>query len=68
MSLKAFHVIFILVCVAFSLGMAAWWGWQWQSGKTAVGLWYGAGWLLAAGVLVVYGRQVLYKMKTISYL
>jgi hypothetical protein len=68
MSLKAFHVIFVLVCVAFSLGMAAWWGWQWQSGRVPAGFWYGLGWTLAGGCLVAYGRRVLYKMRTISYL
>ena len=68
MSLKAFHVTFVTVCILLCLGMAAWWGWQWQSGRVAAGVWYGVGWLLAGVCLVEYGRRALLKMRGISYL
>jgi hypothetical protein len=61
MSLKAFHLIFVILLTALSFGCAAW---AFQAGSVFLGV---AG--IAAGVLViVYGAYFLKKLKKISYL
>ena len=61
MSLKAFHVVFVLAALALAGWMAAW---AWQAGRT--------GWVAvaaaAAVALVVYGIWFLRKMRGVSYL
>ncbi len=67
MSLKAFHVVFVLASIA----LAVWFG-VWAAGRAEAG---GAGWWLLAGggfaaaaALVVYGVWFLRKMKDVSFL
>lgn len=67
MSLKAFHVVFVLASIA----LAVWVG-VWAAGRADAG---GAGWWLLAGggfaaavALGVYGVWFLKKMKGVSYL
>jgi len=61
MSLKAFHLIFVTLLTALSLGFAAW---AFVSGRII----FGVLGVLAAGLVVVYGVYFLKKLKKISYL
>ena len=67
MSLKAFHIFFMGVSILLSLGMGAW-GWyryaqDGQAGYLAMAVVS----LAAVGVLVVYARWFLRKLKNVSY-
>jgi hypothetical protein len=68
MSLKAFHVVFILASILLAFGMAAWSLIRFADGGRSGDLIYG----LASGVagvgLIAYGVYVLKKLKHISYL
>jgi hypothetical protein len=68
MSLKAFHLVFITVCVLLALGLATWALAAFASNGRAGDLLAGLGWLLAAAALAVYERGVMRKLKDISYL
>ena len=58
MSLKSFHILFIVLSIAITI----WFGiWEWN--HTALLAIFS---FLAGGGLVVYGIQVLKKFKTIS--
>jgi hypothetical protein len=61
MSLKAFHLIFVTLLTALSIGFAAW---AFTSGKIIFGV---AG-IVAAVLVVFYGIYFLKKLKKISYL
>ena len=68
MSLKAFHVFFVCICVLFSLGFGAWAVADYlrtgSSGSIALAI----GGFVAAAVLVWYGLWFLRKLKNVSYL
>jgi hypothetical protein len=67
MSLKAFHVFFIAVCLILLLGCAAWGLRDYRvSGETG-SLWIMAGSLVAAAGLSVYGVWFLRKLRNVSY-
>jgi hypothetical protein len=68
MSLKAFHVLFLIVCVLFALGFAYWAvrDYRLHGGTTPLILCL-ASLLLAIGLLI-YGRWFLRKLKGIGYL
>ena len=69
MSLKTFHLIFIIASTALAFGCAAWGLARFFSaGGRAWDLVFGLG-SLAAGVgLIVYERYFLKKLKRVSYL
>jgi hypothetical protein len=68
MSLKAVHVVFVVAAVLLCLSV----------GALSLGVWRregGAGWLISSGLwwaagggLTVYGRRVVRKLRSISYL
>ena len=68
MSLKAFHVFFVVVSTLLALGFGAWsvndYSRTGQGGTLAMGI---AG-FVAAGALVWYGFWFLRKLKNVSYL
>ena len=68
MSLKAFHLVFIVASVLLMTGFSVWGGARWRATGDVVDL----GWCLLGGMaavgLVVYGRYFLKKLKHISYL
>jgi hypothetical protein len=69
MSLKAFHVVFIVASILLALGFGAWALVNYFSHEG--GVWYlaaGVGSLLAAVGLVFYERYFLKKTKNVSYL
>lgn len=69
MSLKAFHIIFVVASTLLTFGFAAWAVVQYLNGA-------GTGGLLALGIgsfacgigLIVYGRYFLRKLRNVSYL
>lgn len=69
MSLKAFHIVFVILTTTTSLVVA---GLELNKFFSPLGslsnLAMGVGGLLAAVALVVYGRYVLKKLQHISYL
>jgi len=68
MSLKAFHIVFIIASVLLAFGFAAWSFVTYADGRRGADLVYGIGSMLAGVGLIVYGRYVLRKLKHISYL
>ena len=69
MSLKAFHLVFIIASILLALGFGAWSLVNYFSQQG--GTWYlaaGIGSLLAAVGLVFYERYFLKKTKNVSYL
>jgi hypothetical protein len=69
MSLKTFHLFFIIVCIVMSLAFAAWnFANYFSPGGAAADLVIGAGSALAAVALVVYEAYFLKKTKNVSYL
>ena len=61
MSLKAFHIFFVVVSTLCVVGLAVW---AFVRGFPALG----AGSIVAAGALVWYGLWFLRKLKNVSYL
>ena len=67
MSLKAFHVVFIAACVLLGFGVGGWSLYQYFNGGGAdLGL--GLVFTTLGLVLLVYSRNILRKLKHISYL
>jgi hypothetical protein len=68
MSLKTFHIIFIVASTVLAVGFCAWLTWNYFSGGGWVNL---AGAVLSLGAavgLIVYERYFLKKTKNLSYL
>ena len=68
MSLKAFHVFFVVLSVLCALGFGAWALFDYQRTKSGGILALGVLGFAAAGALVVYGFWFLRKLKNVSYL
>ncbi len=68
MSLKAFHVVFVSASILLTLGVGVWALNRYFQEGGNLNLALGAGSLLSAIVLGVYGRYFLKKLKHISYL
>jgi hypothetical protein len=68
MSLKAFHVVFIVASILLALGFGAWSLAQFFNGGKAMDLVFGLGSLGVGVGLVFYFKYVLKKLKDISYL
>ena len=68
MSLKSFHLVFIIASVALMTFLSAWNFLNYRESQIGSGL----AWAVAAGVavvgLIIYGRFFLRKLKNISYL
>jgi hypothetical protein len=68
MSLKAFHILFIILSMLLAFGFGVWELYGYLHGGTTVDLVLGMA-SLAAGVgLIFYFKAVLKKLKDISYL
>jgi hypothetical protein len=63
MSLKAFHILFIVVSMVLGLALGSWYLSEFRQSRAAGDLMYAAAWLMSAGVLGVYGRGVLRKFR-----
>jgi hypothetical protein len=68
MSLKAFHIVFIVISTLLALGLGVWEIRAFIGGGGPIHLVFGILALIAAGGLVWYGKIVLRKLKHISYL
>ena len=68
MSLKAFHLVFVVASTLLALGFAAWSFRQYANAQETLQLVFGIGSLLAAAGLMAYGKYFLKKLKHISYL
>ncbi len=69
MSLKAFHIVFIVLTTTVSLFIGVWGFVQYfAEGEKVSDLAMGTGGVLAALVLLIYGRYVLKKLQHIDYL
>ena len=69
MSLKAFHIVFIIVSTLLMAGFSAWsFDAYFTGGRHVADLCWGIGCLLGVAALLVYGRYFLKKLKNISYL
>lgn len=69
MSLKAFHIVFVVASTLLAFGFAAWSLRQFFSGSGSRGdLVLGIASGLVGIVLIVYGRYVLRKLRHVSYL
>ncbi len=67
MSLKAFHVFFIAICLILLLG-CGWWGIRdYRDGGGSGSLYLGIGSWAASLALSVYGVWFLRKLKNVSY-
>ena len=69
MSLKAFHLVFIVSSILLAFGSGGWSLWHYsQPGGQTLDLVFGSGSVLAGVALGVYGKYFLKKLKHISYL
>ena len=68
MSLKALHVVFVVVSTLLAAGFGIWAFGQYQSGAGTGYLLTAGGSVVVAASLVVYGRWFLKKLKDVSYL
>ena len=68
MSLKAFHIVFIVLSVLMAFGVAAIELQAFQEGNRISDLVLCIGSALAGAALVVYGRYFLKKLKGVGYL
>ncbi len=68
MSLKTFHIFFILVSTALCVGFGVWATRDFAQTGSWVNMSLGAASFLGSAVLVVYGVWFLRKLKNVSYL
>jgi Trk-type K+ transport system membrane component len=68
MSLKAFHIVFVVASILLAFGFAAWSLMTYSDGRRLIDLIFGIVSALSGVGLVIYGRYVLRKLKHISYL
>jgi hypothetical protein len=68
MSLKAFHIVFVIASIVLALGFGAWSLNDYFDGGARNHLWFGIGSLVVGVALIIYGKIVLKKLKDISYL
>ena len=68
MSLKAFHVVFVIASILLAFGIAAWSLVNFSDGGRTGDLIYGLASGVAGAALIAYGVYVLKKLKHISYL
>lgn len=68
MSLKAFHIIFVMFSVLLAVGFGIWAVRRYQVHQELIALVAGVASLVGAVVLIVYGRWFLRKLKGVSYL
>jgi hypothetical protein len=68
MSLKAFHLIFIVASVVLAFGFSAWSFESYRATGESIDLLFGVLSILAGVALIWYGKYFLKKLKRISYL
>ena len=68
MSLKAFHIVFIVLSILLAFFCGAWCLHEYAGSRDSTFLVVGILLLVAGGGLICYGKSVLRKLKHISYL
>ena len=68
MSLKAFHIVFIIISTLLAFGLTAWAWVSYSHTSRLADLGLGIGSLVAGVALLFYGKYFLKKLKNISYL
>jgi len=68
MSLKAFHIVFIIASILLAFGFAAWALVNYAKEGERSLLWYGVGSAVAGAALIGYFAYVLKKLRNVSYL
>lgn len=68
MSLKAFHIIFVVFSTLTALGFGFWAIRHYRVSGEQAALIAGIGSFMGGAVLIVYGRWFLRKLKGVSYL
>lgn len=68
MSLKAFHIVFIIASVSLTFGFGVWSLNNYQETHARADMYWGAGSVVAGLALLVYGSYFLKKLKNVSYL
>lgn len=68
MSLKAFHVLFVTVCVVLALGFGVWAVYDYKKTGEVGSLIVGVVSVLIGFALIAYGRWFLRKNKGVGYL
>jgi steroid 5-alpha reductase family enzyme len=68
MSLKAFHLVFLIAATLLVFGFGAWSLVNYADSRRMVDLVFGVVSVLSGATLIVYGRHFLRKLKHISYL
>jgi xanthine/uracil/vitamin C permease (AzgA family) len=65
MSLRAFHIIFIIVCVSFSLFMTVWGVREYMNRQTSTALAVAIMFGIAGVALLIYGVKAYRKLKDV---
>jgi hypothetical protein len=68
MSLKAFHVVFIVASILLAFGFGLWSFFDYRDTGRTIDLVFAVGSTIAGFALVFYLKAVLRKLKNISYL
>ena len=68
MSLKAFHILFIIVSILLGFGVGSWCMVRWHNGEGGSFLGLGIVFLIAGIVLLAYSRHIMRKLEKYSYL
>jgi hypothetical protein len=68
MSLKAFHIVFIVTAILLALGFGAWELKAWWEVRATADLMFGIASVLVGVGLIFYARYFLKKLKNVSYL
>jgi hypothetical protein len=68
MSLKAFHIVFVIASILLAFGFGAWSYFDYKEQGTTSDLVFAIGSTIAGIILVFYFKAVLRKLKNISYL
>lgn len=65
MSLKVFHIVFVIVCIALAVFVGAWGIRDYMLERSVMALSVGVAFLLSGAILVMYGRSAFEKLKNL---
>lgn len=65
MSLKVFHIVFVIVCIALAAFVGAWGIRDYMLERSVMALSVGVAFLLSGAILVMYGRSAFEKLKNL---
>ncbi len=68
MSLKAFHIVFIIISILLGFGVGSWCVIRWHNGEDASFLGIGITFIVSGIVLLIYSRSIIQKLKKYSTL